>query len=80
MVWVRAGGDMAARSMTTANREAAKKNVGAGARSADRLQMKRQAATYASDDSCTSNCDCVSNCDPCISICRWTCETRMQEQ
>jgi hypothetical protein len=76
MIWVRSDADVSARAVTTANREVAAHD--AGERRQGRLRMVRQAPIEALSDACTSNCECVSNCSPCISICRWTCETRPQ--
>jgi hypothetical protein len=76
MIWVRSDADVSARAVTTSNREVAA-NEAAESRQG-RLRMVRQAQMEVRSDTCTSNCECVSACSPCISICRWTCETRPQ--
>lgn len=76
MVWVRADADVAARAVATTTGVA---TASAGERIESRhgrLRMLRQAPIEAAADTCTSNCECVSACSPCISTCRWTCETR----
>lgn len=82
MVWVRAGGDVMPRSVAKDLREAL---VGARVvpppgveEFGDRLDMSEIAIPVS--DSCTSNCECVSACKVCVSICRWTCETRAAEE
>ena len=77
MIWVRADADIAARAVATTT---GMSTVNAAERIESRhgrLRMLRQAPIEArAADTCTSNCECVSACDPCISSCRWTCETR----
>jgi hypothetical protein len=79
MVWVRPDGDITPHSPATDQRDAllsqANAATGAYADVVDRLNIAPAAEVFAAD-TCTSNCECVSNCDPCISICRWTCEPR----
>jgi hypothetical protein len=76
MIWVRADADVAARAVATTATSTANAAETIESRQG-RLRMLRQAPieTYSSD-TCTSNCECVSACSPCISSCRWTCETR----
>ena len=76
MIWVRADADISARAVATAA-PGANTNDAIESRQG-RLRMVRQGPVEARGDTCTSNCECVSNCDPCVSICRWTCETRPQ--
>jgi hypothetical protein len=74
MIWVRSDAEVSARAVTTANREVSANDAIESRQG--RLRMVRQAPVDLRADTCTSNCECVSNCSPCISICRWTCETR----
>ena len=77
MVWVRADADVAARAVATSSGVATVSAADRIESRHGRLRMLRQAPIEArAADTCTSNCECVSACDPCISSCRWTCETR----
>jgi hypothetical protein len=77
MIWVRADADVAARAVATSTGVATTNAADRIESRHGRLRMLRQAPIEArAADTCTSNCECVSACDPCISSCRWTCETR----